>query len=77
MREIAKFKLEYHSWIPCNTLLLSNICKWLVEEEDTEAGGAFIEAIGAAIATIAHASVMSTTIAQASAIGSQRGSSNL
>ena len=39
MREISKFKLEYHSWIPCNTLLLSNICRWLVEEEDVEAMG--------------------------------------
>ena len=39
MREISKFKLEYHSWIPCNTLLLSDICRWLVEEEDAEAVG--------------------------------------
>ena len=38
-REISKFKLEYRSWIPCNTLLLSDICRWLVEEEDTEVVG--------------------------------------
>ena len=38
-REILKFKLEYHSWIPCNTLFLFNICRWLVEEEDDEAVG--------------------------------------
>ena len=34
-----KFKLEYHSWIPCNTLLLSDICRWLVEEEDVKVVG--------------------------------------
>ena len=87
MREISKFKLEYHSWIPCNTLLLFDIFRWLVDEEDAEAvGGATthyhqpltnIEAISDATATIAHASVVATTIAQASAIGSQGGSSNL
>ena len=38
---------------------------------------AFIEAIGATTATIVQASVVAATIAQASAIGSQGGSSNL
>ena len=38
---------------------------------------AFIEALGAAIATIAQATIVATTIAQASATGSQGGSTNL
>ena len=38
---------------------------------------AFIKAIGAATATIAHASSITATIAQPSATGSQRGPSNL
>ena len=38
---------------------------------------AFIEAIGVATATIAHASVVAATIAQASAIGIQGGLNNL
>ena len=38
---------------------------------------AFIEAIGATTATIAHANAIAATIAQVSAIGSQGGLSNL
>ena len=38
---------------------------------------AFIEAIGATTATIAHATAMAATIAQASSTGSQGGLSNL
>ena len=38
-REILKFKLEYHSWIPCNTLFQYDICRWLVKEEDAEVVG--------------------------------------
>ena len=68
-----------HSWILCKTLLLSDSCRWLVEEEDAKAVGrviinyhrpltkAFMETIGVVAAPLAHAS---KTV-------SQRGSSNL
>ena len=66
--------------IQCETKFLSDLCRWLVEEEDIEAVGrdnnqpppafdqqAFIEAIGVIVATIA----------QTSATGGQGGTSNL
>ena len=28
-----------HAWILCKTLFLSDLCRWLVEEEDVEAVG--------------------------------------
>ena len=31
-----------YSWMLCKTLLLSNLCRWLVEEEDVEAVGKVI-----------------------------------
>ena len=76
----------------CKTLLLSDICRWLIEEEDAKAVGGgqnnnqlpldfdqqdFIEAIGTATPTIAQASVTAATIAQSSAIVNQGGPSNL
>ena len=41
MREISKFILDpYFFGILCKTKLLSDICRWLVEEEDAdEVGG--------------------------------------
>ena len=37
--KFKKFKLECHSWILCKTLLLSDICRGQVKEEDVEAVG--------------------------------------